>query len=356
MITITLTYRNRDLNIVKKCLKSLDNQSEKDFKVVLVDYGSEADFSNALADLVKNYSFIKLIQCPVQGQLWNKCRAINMALKQCETSHFLVGDIDLMFHPDFVKIAIKLASENATYFKYSFLSKEESLKDRAFDEYKIDFVGNEEITGTTLFPTETLKQVNGYEEFYHGWGAEDTDIHVRLKNYGLSVNFYDENILVKHQWHPKAYRSKNSTSPFHSNLERVNHNYMYSTINNKVVFANGNDDWGVVPNKEHYLKLSEKPDIEINIQSIDFHFSALLASFKNLNNQVVKVQINQASTKDKLVQTVKKIFKKKHFNYLKLETINNLLLEEIIKNYRNKPYCYNFNREKGVINLTIYFN
>jgi len=356
LITIVLTYRDRDLAIVKKCLDSLERQSLKDFNVVLVDYGSQIEFANNLSVLAKKYNFVKLIQCPVQGQLWNKSRAINIALKQCETPYFLVGDIDLVFHPDFIKTAIKLASENVVYFKYSFLSKEESLNDKNFEDYEIDFEGGKEITGTTLFPTETLKKVNGYDEFYHGWGAEDTDIHERLKTFGLKVVFYNSSILLKHQWHPKAYRSKTSSSPFHSNLERVNHDYMYLTINNKIVKANGNQDWGILPNKQDYLKLLLKPNVEINIQPIDFHFSALLAQLKNFNNQVVKIQINQVESKQRLIQTLKKTLKKKYFKYLKLEDVNNLLLEEIIKNYRSKPYEYHFNREVGRINLTIYFN
>ena len=356
MITITLTYRDRDLNIVKKCLDSLKEQSLKEFHVILIDYGSQEKFSKALRALVLEYHFVKLIHCPVRGQLWNKSRAINMALKQCETPYFLVGDIDLLFHPDFVKIATEKASENVLYFKYSFLSEEESLKVKSFEDYKIDFVGGEEITGTTLFPTHTLKKVNGYDEFYHGWGAEDTDIHMRLKTLGVEVNFYNENILVKHQWHPKAYRSKKSSSPFHSNLERVNHNYMQMTINNKITVANFNAEWGVITNQDNYSKLDEKPDFVISILPIDIEFSALLSQFKNFSSKVVKVQIDEDSLKNKAFQKLKKSLKKKHFNYLKLETINNLLLEEIIKNYRNEAYTYNFNRDMGIINLTIYFS
>lgn len=356
MITITLTYRDRDLNIVKKCLDSLKVQSSKAFNVTLVDYGSQEGYSNDLKTLISDYDFVKLIQCPVKGQLWNKSRAINMALKQCETPYFLVGDIDLMFHPDFVEIANKSASEHVVYFQYSFLSEDESLKNQNFEDYKIDFLGGEEVTGTTLFPTNTLKKVNGYDEFYHGWGAEDTDIHIRLKALGVKVNFYNENSLVKHQWHPKAYRSKKSSSPFHTSLERVNHNYMQMTMNNKITIANSNTDWGVIPNNSNYNKLIEKPDFVINIPPIDIEFSALLSQFKNFNNKVIEVKINQAKSKDKAYQGLKKSLKKKYFNYLDLETINNLLLEEIIKNYRNEAYTYKFNRESGSINLIIYFS
>ena len=83
------------------------------------------------------------------------------------------------------------------------------------------------------FPTASLQKVNGFDEFYQGWGAEDTDAQIRMKNLGLEVVFYDREILVKHQWHPKVYRSKDSTHPYHSNLERINHAYMVQTETTK---------------------------------------------------------------------------------------------------------------------------
>jgi glycosyltransferase involved in cell wall biosynthesis len=357
MITLVLTNRNRDLHIVKNCLDSLKNQSSKDFNCFLVDYGSDINYGIALQEVLVQYSGIEFISCPVSGQLWNKCRAINIALKKCQTAYFLVGDIDLLFHPNFVSKAQNLANpKKIYYFQYGFLSQQESSITKKFEEYIVEFKGTNDVTGTTLFPANILKKVNGYDEFYHGWGAEDTDIHMRLKALGIDVKFHKENILIKHQWHPKAYRSKKSSSPFHSNLERVNHSYMQMTINNEITTANSNKDWGVIPNKENYNSLIEKPDFVISILPIDIEFSALLSQFKNFNDKVVKVQINEASFKNKAFQWIKKSLKKKYFNYLKLETLNNLLLEEIIKHYRNEAYTYNFNRDAGMINLTIYFS
>lgn len=356
MITIVLTYRNRELRIVKNCLDSLKNQSDKDFKVILVDYGSDSEFANKIESIAKNYSFITFISCPVSGQLWSKCRSINIALKETTTPYFMVGDIDLIFHPDFINIAKSKTSQNVLYFKYGFLSKEESLLEKNFEDFEIDFYGGEEVTGTTLFPTETLKSVNGYDEFYHGWGAEDTDIHIRMKNLGLQVEFYHQQTLVKHQWHPKAYRSKDSTSPFHSTLERVNHNYMYMTQSNNRTKVNLTNEWGKIPVKSDYQKLKETPSHTIKISPIEYDVAALYAQLKNYKDELVKIEIDDVDFIPKLKQKLKKGLKKKYFNYLNMETVNNLLLEEIIKNYRNQPYIYKFNRVKGKINLTILFN
>ena len=248
MLSLVLTYRNRDLKIVKRCLGSLKIQSDQDFKVFLVNYGSSDKFTAEIEGLVKLYDFIDYIFVPTYGQLWNKSRAINIALKKCKTSYFLMGDIDLIYHPEMIEKCKQLVKNyEVVYFQYAFLDQKESLKDYDFFGFEASFLGNEEITGTTLYKTETLKKINGYDEFYHGWGAEDTDVHLRLKNAGHSVYFYDQEILVKHQWHPKQYRSKESEYPFHTNLEKINHRYMVLQNQHKITQANPEFEWGKMP-------------------------------------------------------------------------------------------------------------
>ena len=356
MTTLVLTYRNRDLRIVKNCLNSLNLQSSKDFNVILVDYGSEAIFANPLQELVRNYSFITLVTCPVQGQLWNKARAINIALKQTETPFFIVGDIDLIFHPNFIEKALKLnPQEKSIYFKVGFLSEVESKKNNAFDEYKVKHFSSEEASGITLFYTNTLKEINGYDEFYNGWGAEDTDVHIRLRNLNKEVVFFEEEILLLHQWHPKAYRSKASTSPFHTKLEKINHYYLQITKATKRTIANLNLEWGKMPLEEDYAKLKNEPDYFIKIDATDYKVASALAQLNNFNSDLVFIHINETPKKVKYKNYLKKILGKKHQSYFGMETITILFLEEIIKNYRNVPYDFSFDREKKEIKILIQF-
>ncbi|KJD33405.1 hypothetical protein PK35_05985 [Tamlana nanhaiensis] len=353
-ISMVFTNRNRDLRIVKNCLTSLKNQSEQNFVCTLVDYGSDANYLKNLTQLLQEFPKVKFITCEVSGQLWNKCRAINIALKACETPYFMVGDIDLMFHPDFIKTANVLSKPSELhYFLYGFLSEEESKLKKDFVDYRVDFPGNNEVTGTTMFPAQVLKQLHGYDEFYHGWGAEDTDIHIRMKNKGLSVNFYDKEILVKHQWHPKAYRSKLSTHPFHSQLERINHAYMNVTQSAKRIIVNQDLEWGKLPNSKYYNKLSS-PDITINIKSSNLELKAFLAQLQNFKNEVVKLEVTNFSSNEKQKNNMKKLFGKKCIPMLSMETINNIILEDIITKFRNNPYQYTFNRNLEKIELIMY--
>ncbi|AOZ98504.1 glycosyltransferase family 2 protein [Flavobacterium commune] len=357
MITLVLTNRNRDLRIVKNCLESLRNQTTKEFELFFVDYGSDLDYLVGLKNLVVSYPKVHLILCPVNGQLWNKSRAINIALKLTNTPYFLVGDLDLIFAPQFMSTAYKLInSKDIYYFKYGFLSREESLKNKVYEEYEIDFDGNIDVAGTTLFPTEQLKDINGYDEFYHGWGAEDVDIHIRMSNLGCRVVFYDSSILVKHQWHPKQYRSKISKHPFHIGLEAINHAYMDLGKKTKRIIVNQNQSWGKMTDIEMYEKLKLGiPTVDLFLTNSLTVISAVLAQFANFNKEVLNLRIDEVDKLTIYKNQIKKKLNKKAINYIEMEQVNALILEQIIKNYRNNPYKYIFDRDLKYIQLKMVF-
>lgn len=356
MITLVLTNRNRELRIIKNCLNSLAAQSVREFNVILVDYGSDFGFVDELSQLVAQYSFVKLICCPVQAQLWNKARAINIALQQCITSHFLVGDIDMLFRKDFMeKTRGILSNKEIVYLKVGFLSETESKKDTPFEDYAVKHFSTKEATGITLFPTTVLKEIHGYDEFYHGWGAEDTDVHIRLKNADYEIDFYEGENLLLHQWHPKVYRSKKSTHAFHSQLERINHAYLMQTAQSKRTKANLFQDWGKWPDTISYQQLERTPDHRFRIKAFSAEVQAVLGQLKNFNEETVEVVIEAVKIKEKLRNRIKRFLGKKYKSYYELEFINDWLLEEIIKNYRNCPYQYNFNQQEKEICLIINF-
>ena len=353
MLSLVLTYRNRDLKIVKRCLGSLKIQSDQDFKVFLVNYGSSDKFTAEIEGLVKLYDFIDYIFVPTYGQLWNKSKAINIALKKCTTSYFLMGDIDLIYHPEMIEKCKHLVKNyEVVYFQYAFLDQKESLKDYDFFGFEASFLGNEEITGTTLYKTETLKKINGYDEFYHGWGAEDTDVHLRLKNAGHSVYFYDQEILVKHQWHPKQYRSKESEYPFHTNLEKINHRYMVLQNQHKITQANPEFEWGKMPDIENLKKL-QKPINKLEITSECFQFDAFIVGIFPSLKEASEIKITTDNRAKSIKNQIKKIIGKKHLQTYSLDFINNKLLEAIIQQHRLASYHYKIDWQKEEIMLKI---
>ncbi|NJB81738.1 glycosyltransferase family 2 protein [Wenyingzhuangia aestuarii] len=353
MITIALTYRNRDIISVEKCLNSLANQTIKNFIVYLVDYGSHQQYQSLLKKLVSKYSFIELIQVPTQNQLWNKSRAINIALKKCHTEFFVMGDIDLLYHPNFLNKGVELAKKfDAVYFRYGFLNKEESQTNKEFIEYKIDYFGDEKGTGTNIYKTDVLKDINGYDEFYHGWGAEDTDVHLRLKNAGYSIRYYDNEILVKHIYHPKTYRSKKSKEPFHSGLEKINHHYMLHHQDLDVTKANLKYNWGSLPTQKQ-IELIKDPLDTFSISNKKEDVDAFVIGVLPQLNKPLEIHIEKDEKTHLIKNSIKRILKKKYVQFYSLEAINNKVLDQLISSQRLSLYRYEIDWDLEKITLKI---
>ncbi|MEN3322515.1 galactosyltransferase-related protein [Mariniflexile soesokkakense] len=353
MITIVLTYRNRDIGILKNCLDSLLNQTDRCFEVILIDYGSVALYKNELEKLLGNYKFIKLVRCETEQQLWCKSRAINIALKRCVTPFVFVGDVDMIYSPDFIS-TLNILKNNlkVVYFQVGFLSQTESKINKAFVDYHINFKSNKEATGMALFTTDILKSINGYDEFYNGWGGEDTDVHIRLRNAGYTVYFYDDTILMLHQWHPKSYRNKNSLTPFHNLLEKINHEYLKFTNSNNKIKANVNFPWGSY-NKSDYDDLNNI-ETTYSLTNKEAEFKAFVNHILlTEKDKVIKIEIKPHKEFKSIKQNTKKVLGQKTISFLEMDTINNLLLEYIITNLRDKAYQFQYNSKNQTIHLII---
>ncbi len=209
-VTIVFPFRDRDMQRVKRSLDSLQEQTCNDFIVMFIDYGSNPNLSKEIKALVIHYSFVAYYYLHTQYQPWNKSKALNYALNKTQTEFFFVADIDMIFKTDFITVALHQISDLSrnVYFKVGYLSQEESKKIKIFEAYNIQFESNFEATGLTLFCTADLKNIGGFDEFFHFWGSEDTEVQLRLKNSGRTVLFYDEQILLLHQWHPSYMRAE----------------------------------------------------------------------------------------------------------------------------------------------------
>ncbi len=352
MITIVLTYRNRSINIVKKCLDSLETQENKQFKVALINYGSSSKETKKIESLLTEYSFIKYTHYRVSKQLWNKSKALNIALKQCETPYFFVGDIDMMYRNNFVEKLYQLKNENkATYFQVGFLNKEESLMKKQFNEYKVKHFSTKEATGMTLYPKQLLEKINGFDEFYHGWGSEDTDVHIRLQNAGYKIDFYTQSVLLLHQWHSKIYRSKDSIEPFHSNLEQINQQYLQQVISSKRITANEIFDWGKQINSVDFDTINIKKIELTNLKStID---ALLLGGLYSYKQQKLVIKIKKHTEYKSAKNILKRVVGKKYFKHYHFQELNNKLLAIIIADYRMNYYEYKWDQKLETITLKV---
>ena len=356
MLSIIYPYRNRNVKHVQKALDSLKRQSVMDFKVYFVDYGSETDIATKVRALADTYSFVNYQYHPTHFQPWNKCKALNSVIKTLHDGYGFVADVDMIFHNEFVERALELQSpEKAVYFQVGFLDENETKKDKDFNDYEIDFLSTHEATGLTMFPIKALQGLHGFDEFYHFWGAEDTDLHIRLRNHGVEVNFYDEEVLMLHQWHP-SYRSKESKSLTKevqlSRVVQLNHQHLKLAKANHKTVVNRNG-WGNILSADALRELQdlEAEAHEISIQKEVFdHF--LFSELPNLEVPASYI-FSEKSTENTLKRLAKKQLGKKVPSFYSMKEINDSLLLHIISFYRNYPYIYRVEGPNNSIRFTI---
>ena len=356
MISIIYAYRNRDLARVKASLDSLALQTNTNFEVRFVDYGSEQKYVGLIYELLQNYSFVNYSYHPTQLQPWNKSKALNSIIRNLTTDYCFVADIDMLFHPQFVDSLHQLKHpQKATYFQVGFLSLNETKKTKPFSKYQIKFKSTEGATGMTLFPVLMLQELRGFDEFYHFWGAEDTDMHDRLRNYGVEVEFYNKELLIIHQWHP-SYRSK-ETNQLSKELQlkgvvQLNHRRCLEALTEKKTVVN-DENWGQVLTQVDIDKLikTDKNYTISNIQDKIDYFLYMVLPFLDPNTYTFIFE--QDPFQKSLKYHIKKRIGKKVPLYYSLKEINDRILLNMIVFNRKHIYTYEIRADLKQIILKI---
>lgn len=344
-LSVVIPNRSRNLDIVSRSLKSIHEQWVAGVEVIVVDYGSELDYQEQLQLIIDQYDHINLILCRTQGQLWNKSRCINVVLQQCESKYFMVCDMDMIWHPRALEQLLDHANDHVNYYQVGFLDQDTTATFHDFKSAQESFKSTAEATGISVFPVQVLKEINGFDEFYHGWGSEDTDAHLRCKNAGYEVRFRESEILFKHQWHEKSYRVLNHIAPLHTQLEQINSEYLKSKEVLGTVHANRRFSSGLV---------AELPDqIDPIAVDVDTHKSRLFATLQSISEHrgYYKLQVHPMTLT--LKQKMKSVKHPNKYESYTMEQANNLLLEWIINHHRDAPYHYSFDHKKIVLSINL---
>ena len=358
MLSILYVYKDKDCVRLENSLQSLKHQTFDDFKVILVDYGSHKKFSNELQNTIKKFNFVKVISFYNSYQLWSRAKALNIGIKALDisTDYVFTADIDMVFAENFVEKLHELKKPDTTiFFKVGFLNQGESSLQKPFKDYKVSFTSDIGAQGLSLFPLKALQEVGGFDEFFHFWGAEDTDLHNRLALAGYQIEFYNQQILMLHQWHP-SYRSleqnRLTVSPRLSNVARLNHQHLQHNLIHKIIHPN-TENWGKVVTKKQTEKLENYPEtLELsNKKEVIDHF--LFVALPNHKDGILSVSFSEDVFKNTLKYKLKKWLGKPVPHYYSLKEINDKLLLHLISFYKDFPYKYKVSDDLKTISFRV---
>jgi glycosyltransferase involved in cell wall biosynthesis len=357
MVTILYAYRNREINRVKRSLNSLASQTKQNFNVIFVDYGSKKQIASEIKKLVEQFSFCNYHYLFSEFQPWNKSKAFNYVLKNLDSEYCFTADVDMIFHPEFTSVLEeKCNPDKITYFQVGYMSDDENKKeDVNYDDYNIKFLGSRDSTGVTLFPVEKLKSIQGFDEFFHFWGAEDTEIHNRIRKAGCELEFYDQKILMLHQWH-KNYRKRETvhlnTELQLSQIVEINHRHLVHNSQNEIENVNS-QNWGKIISESEFNEL-ECFDTNLvlnNKAEVIEHF--LFVELPRFQEGILSVCFVEDDFQTSLKYKLKKRMGKKVPKYYSLKEINDKLLLHIISFYHQFPYTYKVSNDLKSISFKI---
>jgi glycosyltransferase involved in cell wall biosynthesis len=189
-----LTYNRK--NYLFECLNSINNQTYKNFKVIVLDNCSEEDYSEQLFEKYSNELDIEIIKHKNNiGAFRNFMFAWEM---KTETDYFMIFHDDDIMHPNLIQTEINLLENNDDLAWVSSKMKgftKKTLKFDKFDKFKSSYLNTESLVenfifdggihfGSTLYSSR-LKNIRLLEELYYKYSIIfDRPFLIELSKYG----------------------------------------------------------------------------------------------------------------------------------------------------------------------------
>lgn len=216
LLSVIIGIKDKDGGRVFRCLSSLNEQLDKEFIVYLIDYGSKRELSLEIKNLSSQFSFCRYYYVESSGLFWNRSHALNVGIRLSDSEYTVTSDIDLIYPPDFIQtLKNHLNPLKEIHFSANDLSRKFSKWDSLFKSSKV-FGKVREKTALGLVQcgkTSVLKEIQGFDEFYCIWGAEDEDLNERLQGKGIETKWVKANWPIYHQWHESSGKRSNNIPP-----------------------------------------------------------------------------------------------------------------------------------------------
>ncbi len=234
-------------------LKSVNHQTQLPDEVIIADDGSKDDTRNLIELLEKDFQIpLKHVWQEDKGN--RKSKIMNKAIAVSSYDYIISIDGDVILNENFIKDHLMMVEENV-YLYGSRVNIQKSELDRLFNTKNIKFnffskgIKKRGRTLRILFLSKFQKKhsnfsskmrgcnfsfwkndfikVNGYNEDIMGWGREDSELVLRMKNAGVEAKRLKFCAIVYHIYHNEQSKSF---------LEK-NNQIQEKTINNKVIYT-----------------------------------------------------------------------------------------------------------------------
>lgn len=242
---ILSTYNRPDA--LSLCLQSIAKQTILPDEVIIGDDGSREETRNLIKEFQKDFP-VPLIHLWHEDNGFRLAMCRNKSVALCKSEYIIEIDGDLILSENFVKDHLTFAKPgyflkggrvniNATetdqlcqtrrYKKINFFSKGllrriNSIRNIPVSRYLLDRYKKNGIQGlgcNMSFWKSDFIRINGYDEFFIGWGGEDYDFAFRMINSGVKRMYMKFSGIVYHLWHEdKHMQNKDKNFDYYHNV------------------------------------------------------------------------------------------------------------------------------------------
>ena len=229
---------------LEKVLFGYNNQTYRQFEIIIADDGSKQDTFDLLETLQKEV-FYPIIHVWHEDAGFQKSQILNKAIVKCSTPYIIMSDGDCIPRHDFVEQHVKYREEgyflsggyfmlpmsvskiiskndiyNANCFDVKWL-KSKGLKS-SFKNNKLTAKGFKSYVLNKITPTNAswnghnasgwkkdIVAINGFDERMQ-YGGQDRELGERLVNYGLKSKQIRYSAICVHLDHPRGYKNQES--------------------------------------------------------------------------------------------------------------------------------------------------
>jgi hypothetical protein len=193
-VTLVIPIRDRDSWRIEKLVGSLRDHGG-DPRVIVVDYGSSKEYSEAYAKIAHSLG-IDYEKMHAEGRPWNKCHAINRGARLANSDYVCTADVDVYFATNPLPFCLGSHASKTMFHIYTY------WLDMGGDLKSARPAGLGGPGGFQLLPRAAFVESGGYDERIIYWGQEDIDWPERLKRLGYEMIWLPEPHRIYHQWHP----------------------------------------------------------------------------------------------------------------------------------------------------------
>jgi len=226
------TYNRPDTLLV--CLDSVRKQTILPDEIVIADDGSKDETKNIIKEISKNFP-VPIIHVWQEDDGFRKSKILNKAVAKATGDYIIEVDGDVFLHPKHIQDHLRFA-EKGYYVKGGRVNLNKTLTEKICKkrisprihfwtkgvEGKRENIFRNKLLSGYLAPRyrrnsspgigcnmsfwkEDYIRINGYDEFFEGWGGEDYDFASRMMNSGVERLYLKFSGIVYHLWHNDLY-------------------------------------------------------------------------------------------------------------------------------------------------------